>query len=210
MAFLILIIKFIGGYMSQVDFFYYLAENWDNTIKVDKEKIIKLLSQISITSGDSILDVGTGTGVLIPFYKEINKDIKITGVDISEGMLKVAKRKFSDLENVSFDLIDIENEIINSKFDKIVLYSMFPHLNNRVETIKKLVENNLNQNGKLLIAHSDSREFLNNLHKDTDERVSEDRLIEINKQKELFEEANIRVTKAYEDDEIYYLVIENL
>lgn len=210
MAFLILIIKFIGGYMSQVDFFNYIAENWDNTIKVDKEKINKLLSQISITSGDSILDVGTGTGVLIPFYKEINKDIKITGVDISEGMLKVAKRKFSDLENVSFDLIDIENEIINSKFDKIVLYSMFPHLNNRVETIKKLVENNLNQNGKLLIAHSDSREFLNNLHKDTDERVSEDRLIEINKQKELFEEANIRVTKAYEDDEIYYLVIENL
>lgn len=196
--------------MSQVDFFNSIAENWDNTIKVDKEKINKLLSQISITSGDSILDVGTGTGVLIPFYKEINNDIKITGVDISEGMLKVAKRKFSDLENVSFDLIDIENEIINSKFDKIVLYSMFPHLNNRVETIKKLVENNLNQNGKLLIAHSDSREFLNNLHKDTDERVSEDRLIEINKQKELFEEANIRVTKAYEDDEIYYLVIENL
>jgi demethylmenaquinone methyltransferase/2-methoxy-6-polyprenyl-1,4-benzoquinol methylase len=196
--------------MSQVDFFNSIAENWDNTIKVDKEKINKLLSQISITSGDSILDVGTGTGVLIPFYKEINNDIKITGVDISEGMLKVAKRKFSNLENVSFDLIDIENEIINSKFDKIVLYSMFPHLNNRVETIKKLVENNLNQNGKLLIAHSDSREFLNNLHKDTDERVSEDRLIEINKQKELFEEANIRVTKAYEDDEIYYLVIENL
>ena len=196
--------------MSQVDFFNSIAENWDNTINVDKEKINKLLSQISITSGDSILDVGTGTGVLIPFYKEINKDIKIIGVDISEGMLKVAKRKFSNLENVSFDLIDIENEIINSKFDKIVLYSMFPHLNNRVETIKKLVENNLNQNGKLLIAHSDSREFLNNLHKDTDERVSEDRLIEINKQKELFEEANIRVTKAYEDDEIYYLVIENL
>ena len=196
--------------MSQVDFFNSIAENWDNTIKVDKEKINKLLSQISITSGDSILDVGTGTGVLIPFYKEINKDIKITGVDISEGMLKVAKRKFSNLENVRFDLIDIENEIINSKFDKIVLYSMFPHLSNRVETIKKLVENNLNKNGKLLIAHSDSREFLNNLHKDTDERVSEDRLIEINKQKELLEEANIRVTKAYEDDEIYYLVIENL
>ena len=59
MAFLILIIKFIGGYMSQVDFFNSIAENWDNTIKVDKEKINKLLSQISITSGDSILNVET-------------------------------------------------------------------------------------------------------------------------------------------------------
>ena len=196
--------------MSQVDFFNSIAENWDNNIEVNKEKIHKLLSKISIAKGDTILDVGTGTGVLIPFYNEINKEIKITGVDISEGMLNVAKRKFSNLENVSFKLIDIEKDTIDSKFDKIVLYSMFPHLTNKVETIKKLVENNLNKNGKLLIAHSNSRAFLNNMHKDADERVSEDRLIEINKQKELFEKATLNVTKAYEDDEIYYLVIENI
>lgn len=40
--------------------------------------------------------------------------------------------------------------------------------------IKKLVNNNLKENGKLLIAHSDSREFLNNLHSNADERISED------------------------------------
>ena len=94
--------------------------------------------------------------------------------------------------------------------DKIVLYSMFPHLNDRVRTIDKLVKNNLNENGQLLIAHSDSREFLNNLHKNTDDRVSEDRLIDVNEQKKLFEDAGLKVTKAYEDDEIYYLVIENI
>ena len=69
--------------MVQIDFFYAIAEKWDSTITVDKEKIHKLLSQISIKNGDSILDVGTGTGVLIPFYNQINKDVKITGVDIS-------------------------------------------------------------------------------------------------------------------------------
>ena len=196
--------------MSQVDFFNSIAEKWDSTIKVDEERINKLLSQISIHNGDSILDVGTGTGVLIPFYNQINKDGKITGVDISEGMLNVAKRKFSNLNNVNFEVLDVENDLIESKFDKIVLYSMFPHLNNRVETIKKLVNNNLKPNGKLLIAHSDSREFLNNLHSNTDERVREDRLIDVNKQMELFENANLKVTKAYEDDSIYYLVIENI
>ena len=29
-------------------------------------------------------------------------------------------------------------------------------------------------------------------------------------EKELFEEESLNVTKAYEDDEIYYLVIENI
>jgi len=196
--------------MSQVDFFNSIAEKWDSTIKVDEERINKLLSQISITNGDSILDVGTGTGVLIPFYKEINKDGKITGIDISQGMLNVAKRKFDKLNNIKFKLLDVENEFIEEKFDKIVLYSMFPHLNNKVETIKKLVHNNLNKNGKLLIAHSDSREFLNNLHSNTDDRVSKDILIDVNKQKEVFESANLKVIKSYEDDEIYYLVIENI
>jgi len=196
--------------MSQVDFFIFIAEKWDSTINVDEERINKLLSQISITNGDSILDVGTGTGVLIPFYNAINKDGKVTGVDISQGMLNIAKRKFTQLNNVKFKILDVENEFIEEKFDKIVLYSMFPHLNNKVETIKKLVNNNLKENGKLLIAHSDSREFLNNLHINTDERVSEDVLIDVNTQKEIFESANLKVTKAYEDDEIYYLVIENI
>ena len=196
--------------MSQVEFFNSIAEKWDSTINVDEKKINKLLSQISISNGDSILDVGTGTGVLIPFYKELNRDGEITGVDISEGMLSVAKRKFGQLSNVRFEVLDIENDSIEKKFDKIVLYSMFPHLNNRVEAVKKLVNNNLKENGKLLIAHSDSREFLNNLHSNADERVSEDRLIDVNKQKEAFEKASLKVTKAYEDDEIYYLVIENI
>lgn len=196
--------------MSQVEFLNSIAEKWDSTINVDEKRINKLLSQISIKNGDSVLDVGTGTGVLIPFYKEINKDGEITGVDMSEGMINVAKRKFGELYNVKFEILDVENDSIEKKFDKIVLYSMFPHLNNRVEAVKKLVNNNLKENGKLLIAHSDSREFLNNLHSNADERVSEDILIEVNKQKEAFEKASLKVTKAYEDDEIYYLVIENI
>ena len=196
--------------MNQVDFFNSIAEKWDSIINVDEKKINNLLSQISIINGDSILDVGTGTGVLIPFYKKINKDGQITGIDISQGMLNIAKKKFDNLNNVKFKLLDVENDLLDEKFDKIILYSMFPHLNNKIKTIKKLVHNNLNKNGKLLIAHSNSREFLNNLHSDTDDRISKDVLIDVNKQKEAFENSNLKVTKFYEDDEIYYLVIENI
>ncbi len=196
--------------MNQVEFFNSIAEKWDSTTRVDEKRINKLLSQISIKNGESILDIGTGTGVLIPFYKHLNRDGELTGVDISQGMLNMAKRKFGQLNNVNFKLLDVEKDSIKKKYDKVVLYSMFPHLNNKTETIKKLVNENLKENGKLLIAHSDSREFLNNLHSNADESVSEDRLIEVNKQKEIFESVNLNVTKAYEDDEIYYIVIENI
>lgn len=54
--------------MNQVNFFNSIAKDWDNIIKVDETKINYLLSQIDIKEDDYILDVGTGTGVLIPFW----------------------------------------------------------------------------------------------------------------------------------------------
>ncbi|WP_270941134.1 class I SAM-dependent methyltransferase [Romboutsia lituseburensis] len=193
--------------MEQRDFFDSIAKEWDNIIEVNEEKINILLSKVDIKDNDNILDVGTGTGVLIPFLKNLNTKGIIKGVDISSGMLDIASQKFKDTKNVSFEALDIENSSLEEKYDKIVLYSMFPHLKNKINTIKTLVENNLNEDGKLIIAHSNSREFLNNMHKEKDKRVSEDRLIPIKNQKALFEQVNLNVLDAYEDDEIYYLVV---
>lgn len=193
--------------MEQREFFDSIAKEWDNIIEVNEEKINTLLSKVDIKDNDNILDVGTGTGILIPFLKKLNSNGIIKGVDISSGMLDIASQKFKDTENVSFEALDIEKSNLEEKYDKIVLYSMFPHLKNKTNTIKTLVENNLNEEGKLIIAHSNSREFLNNMHKEKDKTVSEDRLISIKDQKVLFEQVNLNVLDAYEDDEIYYLIV---
>lgn len=195
--------------MSQTEFFDRVADNWDNMIEINEIKINTLLSKISIKDKEYILDVGTGTGVLIPFISKLNPNGKIKGVDISKGMLNRAKEKFKNNKNVCFELLDVENSKIDETYDKIILYSMFPHLQNKTNTIKKLVTKNLTKNGQLIIAHSNSREFLNNMHKSTDESVSEDRLISIENQKVLFEEVGLNVEQAFENNEIYYLVLSN-
>ena len=59
-----------------------------------------------------------------------------------------------------------------------------------------------------MIAHSNSREFLNNMHKEKDETVKNDRLICVKKQKSLFEDVGLNVSEAFENDEIYYLIID--
>lgn len=193
--------------MGQVEFFDSIAKEWDTIIEVNEEKINTLLSKINIKDNNSILDVGTGTGVLIPFLKKINPNGGIKGIDISQGMLDIANEKFKNIDNVTFELVDIETSTINESYDKIILYSMFPHLKDKTSTIKFLVEKNLKENGKLIIAHSNSRFFLNNMHKEKDERVSKDILIPVIEQKLLFEEVGLNVVDAFENDEIYYLVI---
>lgn len=194
--------------MNQVEFFNQIAKEWDSIIEVNEEKINTLLSKLNITDNSKVLDIGTGTGVLIPFLKSLNPNGYIKGVDISSEMLNVAREKFRNIEKVSFELVDVEKDVINETYDSIILYSMFPHLKDKTNTIKKLVEKNLGKSGQLIIAHSNSREFLNNMHKEKNECVSEDRLISVTDQRYLFEKAGLKVVDAFEDNEIYYLVIK--
>ena len=149
--------------MSEKEFFNSIAEEWDKITKVNEEKINFLLSRIHIQEGDKVLDIGTGTGVLIPFIRGFNKMGEINALDVSEGMLCKAKEKYSNLPNIKFTLVDVEEEKVEGEYNKIILYSMFPHLKRREDTIKKLVTENLCENGKLIIAHSSSREFLNKI-----------------------------------------------
>lgn len=195
--------------MNQRDFFDNISKEWDNIIEVNKEKINTLLSKLDIKENERVLDVGTGTGVLIPFIKKLNKNGYIRGVDFSNGMLEVARKKYKHIQNLDFEIIDVENEVIKEKYNKIILYSMFPHLENKTKTIKTLVKNNLSENGKLMIAHSNSREFLNNMHKEKNEVVSEARLIPIDNQVKLFEDIGLNVVEAFENDQMYYLVLSN-
>ncbi len=56
----------------------------------------KILRMILTKSPESILDVATGTGDLAIKFARKSKATKIIGLDISEGMLSVAKKKISD------------------------------------------------------------------------------------------------------------------
>ena len=98
-----------------------IAEKYDflnhflslNIDKIWRKKTVLLLKK---TKPEKVLDIATGTGDLaLEIYKRLKPD-KITGVDISEGMLKVAREKIQrkklsqvidfrvgDSENLKFD-----------------------------------------------------------------------------------------------------------
>lgn len=194
--------------MSQVDFFNSIAKDWDNIIEVNEGKINYLLSKLNIKEDDTILDIGTGTGVLIPFLIKLSPNGLIKGVDISNGMLDIAREKFKHISNVQFELCDVEKDNLLDKYDKIILYSMYPHLENKTRTIENLVEHNLKEHGILMIAHSSSREFLNNMHKRTDDSVRDSLLMEVNEQRDIFIAVGLNVIDAFENDEVYYVVIQ--
>ncbi|SHE98186.1 class I SAM-dependent DNA methyltransferase [Caloramator proteoclasticus] len=156
--------------MNQREFFNRLAPIWDEITKHDEKKIDKILKLIDIKDNLNILDVGCGTGILESFLLKYNPN-SITAVDISEKMIDVAKSKYN-YSKINF----IAQDIMEHKglYDLIIIYSAYPHFSDKNALINHL-SNMLNKGGKLVVAHSDSREKINSVHSRHQE-VKEDRL----------------------------------
>ena len=155
--------------MDEREFFDKIAPSWDdNEVLSTPENVNRILDYMDLKPGDEVLDLGTGTGVLLPFIVErIGENGKITAVDYSSEMLKRAKSKFSSLNPLpEFLNIDFETENIEGEYDCIILYCVYPHLHNPYDTLKWLRSVNLKKGGKMFIAFPSKEDFINNIHKE--------------------------------------------
>lgn len=151
---------------SEIDFFDSLAPTWDeNEVLSTPDRIRSILGKLGISNGMDILDLGTGTGILVPYLSEmVGKEGHVTAIDLSEGMLSLARKKYGNLKNVEFLKIDFEEEQIPGKYDVAMLYSVYPHLHAPADTIEWLFKMNMKPNSVIVIAFPSDEIFINNIH----------------------------------------------
>lgn len=153
---------------EELSFFNNIAPHWDSMeVKSTPQKVEEILNIIGVSPGNDVLDLGTGTGVLLPYLSRlVRKEGTVMGVDFSEGMLAEAERKYSDLENVYFSRLDFEEEREPWRYDLIIMYCVYPHLSYPEKTIKRLVSENLKQGGRIVIGFPTDEKFINSIHHD--------------------------------------------
>ncbi len=155
--------------MDEREFFDKLAPTWDaNEVLSTPEHVRHVLSRIGIKKGDRVLDLGTGTGVLLPEIAAMTgKDGKITAVDYSRGMLDRAIDKCSGLcPKPDFICMDFETETIAGEFDHIILYCVYPHLHTPIDTMKWMRGVNLADGGHITVAFPTDEHFINSVHRE--------------------------------------------
>ena len=152
-----------------IKFFDRLSPSWDRNNSHDPGKINYILDKAGIKKGVSVLDAACGTGVLFPFYLERGAE-RITGIDISGGMIAEAEKKFR-LPQIKLICADIETTTFDNYFDCCVIYSAFPHFGNPTLIIEKMSKVQ-QPGGRLTVAHSESIEKINSRHRQHASTVS--------------------------------------
>ena len=144
-----------------IEFFDKRAATWDEGFSSNSEIKNIILDNAKVSEGLSILDVGCGTGRLFPDYFDRGVS-HVTGIDISEKMIAVAKSKF-DEDNVSLLCADADTVTFNRMYDICIIYNVFPHFSNPEASIQNLSAF-IKTGGILTIAHGKSRELVDSHH----------------------------------------------
>lgn len=156
-----------------VSYFDEMAPIWDEAVIRNAEKLRHFMTLAGVRQGDEVLDVGGGTGALIPYIRENNVAGQITEVDISRRMLNMARAKFHNDTDIRYLNENIEEYSEGREYDRIFMYGVLPHLADKVGTIVRLFRSNLKGNGSILVSHPYGRDTINKLHSHGDKRVAD-------------------------------------
>jgi SAM-dependent methyltransferase len=110
----------------------------------DNESLVqichRLLEYAQVDVGQTVLDIGTGTGHLaIALAQTIGAKGRVVGIDISPRMLEQARIKVDELEfkNIELQLADAEAlDYPTNTFDRILCANTFPWLEDKEATLR--------------------------------------------------------------------------
>lgn len=142
---------------QDVKMFNELSSQWEKNIP-EKNYIIakKIIEDLNISEGESLLDVACGTGILYSILKNTLLS-KYVAIDIAEKMVQEFLKSYPKID---VRLMDFEDKIkFKEAFDYIIIFNSIPHFYN-LNAVFENAYNNLKSHGKFIIVHCRTREEL--------------------------------------------------
>lgn len=153
-----------------------------------------------IQKGDSVLDVGTGTGVLIRYMIQYGP-AEIHGCDLAENMLARVHEKYPDVITHLGDVVDLD--LPDGSIGAAFINGCFSNIMDKEGTLKNL-HRMLREGGRLVISHPLGRPFIIELRKVTPYPL--DLLPDEKKAREMFERHDFFM-ETYTDEPEFFLTV---
>jgi ubiquinone/menaquinone biosynthesis C-methylase UbiE len=192
--------------MNRQEFFNTAAVTWDRRFHTQEllSFLEGLIPKFRLKQGQKILDVGTGTGILIPFLlKAVGPTGHITAIDFAEKMVEICKAKYARYPNVYIKVERIENlPFPNEAFDALTCFGVFPHLDNKELALAQM-NRVLKTGGRLIIVHALSSAEIKAHHHNASPSVAHDTLPEDTEMRALLRQAGFNKIRIVDKPSCY-------
>ncbi|MBP1926018.1 ubiquinone/menaquinone biosynthesis C-methylase UbiE [Sedimentibacter acidaminivorans] len=134
--------------MKKSDIWNFWAGKYDKlwvqkySLTPTRNYIIKVVSEIyekynsNYNEKIKILDLGSGPGELIGEISDKFKNVEITGVDFSEKMLEISKKRNPKAKHIKMDVAELQN--LKDKYNIIICTHSFPYYKEPEKVMKEL------------------------------------------------------------------------
>ena len=123
------------------------------------ERLERIVASAEILKGDYVLDVGSGTGILVPLIQSYEPG-RVFACDLSEAMLKQLKKHYANVEAIVSDIRELA--LPDSILDVVFINACYPNIVDKVRAFANLGRMTRTA-GRMVISHPLGKSFIESL-----------------------------------------------
>ena len=123
------------------------------------ERLEKIVAHGKITRGNTVLDVGSGTGILMPIIKKYNPG-RIYACDLSGRMLEQLTKNYPDVKTIMMDVRDLR--LPKGSVDTVFINACYPNIVDKAGAFSNL-SRMVKAEGHIVISHPLGKKFIHTL-----------------------------------------------